>query len=649
MCGIFGLVSAAGCGIDPALLWSGTHRVRHRGPNDWGFVSLAPARGEMPASRPWRLWEERERARNYRVGLGSRRLSILDLSEAGRQPMNLPGTDLWVVFNGEIYNYLELRSELAPDRLLSTGTDTEVLLAAYERWGVDCLRRFNGMFAFAVWDGSRRRLFLARDRFGEKPLYYLRDRGRFVFASELKQFLEDHEFDREMDRSALADFLLSSFQDHDERTFFRQVKQLLPAHWMEFDVDTGMLNGPHRYWMPEIASDLDTSHDRAFEEKVRFLLENSIRLRLRSDVRMGVCLSGGLDSTTICSLAASQVQDPASLSAYTMAFPGHPEDESKLAARAANRSRVRHVEGVLDAPSVWEQLHEFVYFQDGPTRGVSNLASWQIFKTARADGAIVLLNGQGGDELLAGYDKFYFFWLQILLGRGHWLHFATTSANYLHQNGLSKWNYADGRRYFPAFLRKKTVGMWQVGLPAFRKDASTNIDISSGASLNQRLWKDLSQLSLPCLLHWEDRNSMAAGTEARLPFLDHRLAEAVLATSAYTKLKNGFTKHSLRRAMAELLPAEVCWAKKKRGFDTPAKGWFKTDLAPEMKGLFSKRDAHLSEFLDMRQVLYQYEAFQQGEMGCLTEYDLFRLVGTEIWLQQTKSPLRFPELAPAYS
>jgi asparagine synthase (glutamine-hydrolysing) len=649
MCGIFGLVSAAECGMDPALLWAGTHRVRHRGPNDWGFVSLAPARCEMPASRPWRLWEERERARNYRVGLGSRRLSILDLSEAGRQPMNLPGTDLWIVFNGEIYNYLELRSELSADRHLFSGTDTEVLLAAYERWGADCLRRFNGMFAFAIWDGARRRLFLARDRFGEKPLYYVQDRGQFMFASELKQFLEDQDFDREIDRSALADFLLFSAQDHDERTFLRKAKQLPPAHWMELDVDTGELSGPHRYWMPDIAHDLDTSGDREFEEKLRFLLEDSIRLRLRSDVRVGVCLSGGLDSTTICSIAASQVQNRSSLSAYTMTFPGYAEDESKLAARAAKRSQVRHIQSTLGASSLWEQLREFIYFQDGPTRGVSTFASWRIFNTARADGAIVLLNGQGGDELFAGYDKFYFFWLQTLLARGRWPRFAASAASYLHQNGLSKWNYADGRRYFPSFLRKKTVGMWQLGLPEFRKDAATDIDIGRGASLNQRLWKDLTQLSLPCLLHWEDRNSMAVGTEARLPFLDHRLAEAVLATSAYTKLKNGFTKHSLRRVMAELLPAEVCWAKKKRGFDTPAKRWFETDLAPEMKSLFSKRDAHLSEFLDMGRVLQQYDAFQDGEMGCLTEYDWFRLVGTEIWLDQTRSPLHSLELAPAYS
>ncbi len=601
----------------------------------------------MPASRPWRLWEERERARNYRVGLGSRRLSILDLSEGGRQPMNLPGTGLWIVFNGEIYNYLELRSELAPDRQLSTGTDTEVLLAAYERWGADCLRRFNGMFAFAIWDGARRRLFLARDRFGEKPLYYLQDRGRFVFASELKQFLDDQDFNREINRSALADFLLFSVQDHDERTFFRQVNQLLPAHWMEWDVDSGELSGPHRYWMPHIANDLDTSGDPGFEEKLRFLLEDSIRLRLRSDVRVGVCLSGGLDSTSICSIAATQVQERGSLSAYTMAFPGYAEDESKLAAEAAKCFQVRHIQSTLDPATLWEQFGEFIYFQDGPTGGAANFASWQVFKTARADGAIVLLNGQGGDELFAGYNKFYFFWLQVLLARGRWRRFATSAAGYLYQNGVSKWNYANGRRYFPVFLRKRTMGVWQFALPEFGSHATTGNELGSGDSLNGRLWKDLSQFSLPCLLHWEDRNSMAVSTEARLPFLDHRLAEAVLSTSAYTKLKNGFTKYSLRRSMINLLPAEVCWGKKKRGFETPSRRWFKTNLSVEMEDLLSRRDSPLSEFLETERLVKHYAEFRNANGETLTEHDWFKLAGACLWLEQVRSPSRDSELAPA--
>lgn len=628
-------------GVDPDLLWFGTHSVRHRGPDDWGFVSLAPFEKCTDSCRYWRRWDERRHAREYRIGLGSRRLSILDLSEAGRQPMNLRGTKLWIVWNGEIYNYRELRSELAADHCFLTETDTEVLLAAYEKWGTECLGRLNGMFALAIWDGRRKCMFVARDRFGEKPLYYAHHNGRFVFASELKQFLEDSQFEREIDRPTLADFLLLSLQDHDERTFYERVKQLRAGHWMEIGIRGGV-RGPYRYWMPEIADDLDTSRDKWFGEELPFLLRDSIRLRLRSDVRVGICLSGGLDSTTICSLATAQVSDPASLSAYTISFPGYSEDELSSAEEIAKRTGVQHAHSTFCARDLWERLEDFVYFQDGPTGGASTFASWRVFKTAREDGTVVLLNGQGSDELFAGYDKFYFFWLRHLIARGRWLRFAASAGTYFRENGVNRWNVAHGRRYVTPFLRNRMMGMWQFSTPEMRKGTTEAIDFGGGEGLNRRLWRDTSEFSLPCLLHWEDRNSMAAGTEARLPFLDHRLVEAVLSTSVHTKLKNGFTKYSLRRAMDGLLPAGICWQTKKRGFETPARQWFKTDLAPQIKELLSQPDGPLSEFFEMDRLFAQFRVYEKGSSGSLTENEWFKLVGTSIWLEQLNSSFRKP-------
>ncbi|MGH9729332.1 MAG: asparagine synthase (glutamine-hydrolyzing) [Candidatus Acidiferrales bacterium] len=628
-------------GVDPDLLWFGTHRVSHRGPDDWGFVCLAPFEECADRHRYWRRWEERQHASEYRIGLGSRRLSIVDLSEAGRQPMNLRGTDLWIIWNGEIYNYRELRDELAAEHCFTTETDTEVLLAAYEKWGTECLGRFNGMFALAIWDGARKRVLLARDRFGEKPLYYTHCNGRFVFASELKQFLEDNEFEREIDQSALADFLLLSLQDHDERSFYERVKQLPAAHWMEVDAVHGGTRGPYRYWTPEIADDLDTSRDRAFGEELPFLLRDSIRLRLRSDVQAGICLSGGLDSTTICSLAAEQMPDPASFPAYTMTFPGYAEDEFSAAAEVVGRTGVRHIHSTFRAHDLWERLQDFVYSQDGPTGGASTFASWRVFEAAREDGTVVLLNGQGGDELFAGYDKFYFFWLRNLLARGRWLRFSASAGSYFRKNGANRWNYAHGRRYATPFLRNRMMGIWQHSAPELQSRVMDKVQVG-GEGLNQRLWKDMSEFSLPCLLHWEDRNSMAAGTEARLPFLDHRLAEAVLATSAYTKLRNGFTKYSLRRAMDDALPSKICWQRKKRGFETPARQWFRTDLAPQIKELLSSRKCPLAEFFEMDGLLAQFEGFEKRNSNSLTENEWFKLVGTCIWLEQLKSWSRRP-------
>src|SRR5579863_5315510 len=360
MCGIFGVVAPSGRGVDPDVLWCGTHRVRHRGPDDWGFVGACPVARRIPPSTEWRWWEEREVAGAYRVGLGNRRLSILDLSEAGRMPMNLPGTELWITFNGEIYNYLELRSELAARRRFATRTDTEVLLAAYAEWGPDCLARLNGMYAFAVWDGGRERLFLARDRFGEKPLYYAQAGSGFTFGSELKQFLEDETFAPDIDKPALADLLLNSIHDHDERTLFAAARQLPPAHWMEFDVRAGKLKGPFCYWAPPVADDFDAARDREFSEKLPFLLADSIRLRLRSDVKVGFCLSGGIDSTAICALAALESADPGRMTAYTVSFPGYPEDEGDVAAECADRAGVRHVRVTFSPRDLWNGLDEMV-------------------------------------------------------------------------------------------------------------------------------------------------------------------------------------------------------------------------------------------------------------------------------------------------
>jgi asparagine synthase (glutamine-hydrolysing) len=647
MCGIFGVVAPPGSKIDPDVLWCGTHRVRHRGPDDWGFVGVFPAAHDVPVSAEWRRWEDRRVAAAYRVGLGNRRLSILDLSDAGRMPMNLRGTELWVTLNGEIYNHVELRSELAAFRRFVTRTDTEVLLAAYAEWGPDCLARLNGMYAFAIWDGVRGRLFLARDRFGEKPLYYARVGGGFMFGSELKQFLEDSSFARGVNGSALADLLLNSIHDHDDRTLLAEANQLLPAHWMEFDVATGALKGPFCYWDPQVADDLDIGRDRGFPEQLKFLLADSVRLRLRSDVKVGLCLSGGLDSTAICALAAQQTSDPARLTAYTVSFPQHPADETALAEQCAKRAGVRHVKVIFGPRDLWDGIGEMVLSHDDPSgAGASTFASRRVFEAARAEGTVVLLNGQGGDELLAGYAKFFFFWFQILLSRGRVVRFMSSVASYLRRNGLDRWDFADARRYFPAPLRKNLAGIWQLALPEFRRLAAPDAGLSGGVSLNRRLCKDLSQFSLPSLLHWEDRNSMAAGTEARLPLLDYRIAEAVLATSAHTKLRDGFTKYGLRQAMQNLLPAEVCWRTKKSGFDTPLRSWLRTELAAPMRDLLSRADSPLAEFLDRQRLLRCYDAFV-ATGATLTEYQWFRLAGTSLWLQQIKGTpqVSAPDLA----
>lgn len=634
MCGLFAVASKAG--VNPDLLWFGTHRVRHRGPDDWGFVSLAPVSPGYPAHRTWRVPTERYAAKEYQVGLGSRRLSILDRSQAGQQPMTLPGSGLWIVFNGEIYNYREIRAALCREHTFSSGTDTEVLLAAYQKWGVGCLERLNGMFSFVIYDSARMRLFIARDRFGEKPLYYFQSRGRFLCASELKQFLEDPDLDKEIDPSALADFFMLSVQDHDGRSFLKNIKQLRPAHWMEFDLATMQLSAPVRYWSPEIAEDFDRSYDDTFERSFLPLLTDSVRLRLRSDVPIGICLSGGIDSATICSIAASQGIG-SSFSAYTIGFPGFEHDEQPLATEIAQRMCIPHRTLSMDSADLWQELDKFVYFQDGPVGGASILASSKVFQAAHAEGTTVLLNGQGCDEYFAGYAKFFFFWWEILFRRGHWLQLSRSLSSYFFGNGLANWSYLNARRYFPRFLRKRAGGIQDFASSEFCRCATPELDIGPGVSLNVRLWKDLSEFSLPCLLHWEDRNSMSAETEVRLPFLDHRVVEAVLKTSVLTKLNGAYTKYLLRKMMSATLPQDICWQRTKRGFETPAHDWFKTDLTCLLDEMLTNRESSLGELFDLKAIRRELHESHDGLVKSLSEFDWFKLVTADIWLRQLKS------------
>jgi asparagine synthase (glutamine-hydrolysing) len=639
MCGIFGIAHKSGGAMDPALLWNATQKVAYRGPDDWGFAAFAPLRSGNPRAKTWSRRGDGPPNHTYQVGLGHRRLSILDLSEAGHQPMNLAGTDLWIIFNGEIYNYIELKAELGNSRSYKTGTDTEVLLAAYDKWGTDCLSRLNGMFSFCIWDGRHKKLLLARDRFGEKPLYYAFSGDRLLFGSELKQFLEFPDFNRTVDATALADCLLLTIQDHNERTFLAEARQLLAGHFLEFDLASGTLSEPRRYWLPDVVDDFDTANDKGFDEQLRFLLSDSIRMRLRSDVRVGVCLSGGLDSSSICSLAASQINRPAHLSAYSIVFPGHPEDEDALATECATRAGARHVKATISGNALWSEMRDFAFHQDGPAGGPAIFGSWSVFKLAHSDGAAVLLNGNGGDELLAGYNKFFMFWFQILSANRQWARLLGESVSYLRHQRLDNFNVTKGRRYFPNALRQRLNGMWRFSLPGFAADPSTSAGMGSGTSINQRLWLDLTRYSLPRILHWEDRNSMAVSTESRLPFLDHRIVELALSTSVSTKLHRGYTKYGLRSAMNDILPPSICWNHIKKGFATPGKVWFSDTLVQQMRELLSRNDNHLAEFLDFGAMRSHYEAFCRGDRNTLSDSDWFQILATSLWMEGLEAPV----------
>ena len=391
MCGIFGLLNKAGP-ADPALIERLTDLVAHRGPDGRGV----------------RI--------NGNVGLGHRRLAIIDLSEDAAQPMRDTRYPVWITYNGEIYNYLELRAELeALGFTFHTASDTEVLLAAYVCWGEKCLERFNGMWSFAIHDERDNTLFCARDRFGVKPFYYVNTPTEFAFGSEIRQLLPLVER-RVAEDDLVRDFLVCGLTDHTNRTFFKGVEKLPPGHMLRVDVSTGLINVARYYVLAPQAARVDEDAPRL----LRDLLDDATRLRLRSDVRVGTCLSGGLDSSTVATLAANRysLNSNEAFFAITAISQQASNNEEKYAAEVVNKSRLNWLRTTPTYEEFASTAETLVDIQEEPFAGPSIMMQYDVMKTARSNGVIVLLDGQGGDETLLGYHRYYAAWLLDHLKRG---------------------------------------------------------------------------------------------------------------------------------------------------------------------------------------------------------------------------------------
>lgn len=476
------------------------------------------------------------------AGLGHNRLSIIDLSEAGRQPMTGAGGRLHLVFNGEIYNYRELREELS-DYPWTSRTDSEVILAAYERWGEGCLDRMIGMFAFLLWDERERSLFAARDRFGVKPLYYasLPD-GSLILASEIKA-LHAAGLPAEPDRTAWANYLAAGLYDHSERTFWSGARQLPPGHLLKWKA--GVTEITRWYDLAERSgNDYDTRPAEAVEEEYLDLLRQSVRLRFRSDVPVGINLSGGLDSSILLGLVHQVQGESSEVRALTFAT-GDPEyDELPWVERMLAGTRHPSTVCTISPGEVPDLARSVQRSQDEPFGGLPTLAYARLFERARAEGLIVLLDGQGLDEQWAGYDY------------------------YTIDNGPS--GLIQGTRQ--RAVREECLD------PGFRELAEP---FSPPKTFPDRLrnlqYRDARYTKIPRALRFNDRISMRSSTELREPFLDHRLFELALRQPPERKIRNGVRKVMLRDIASRILPDGIVEAPK-RPLQTPQREWLRGPL-----------------------------------------------------------------------
>jgi asparagine synthase (glutamine-hydrolysing) len=589
VCGIFGIVDKKGL-VSEDRVRELTDLVAHRGPDGSGTHV------------------------NRNLGLGHRRLAIIDLSSDGIQPMRHRHQPLWITYNGEIYNYVELRTELQGlGVVFETATDTEVLLNAYLIWGEDCVNHFNGMWSFAIHDERDNTLFCARDRFGVKPFYYVDTPAAFAFGSEIRQLLPLIGR-RVADAELVNDFLICGLTDHTSRTFFTGIDKLAPGHWLRVDVSTGKFEA-HRYYSPD-ANARAVGEDEA-PRLLHDLLDDATRLRLRSDVRVGTCLSGGLDSSSVATLAAARhggnSNEP--FFAITAVSEQASNNEEKYAVKIVEQSRLGWKRTQPSYEDFAAGVDTLIDVQEEPFGGPSIMMQYEVMKAARASGVTVLLDGQGGDETLLGYQRYYAAWL----------------LDHLRQGGIS--GFVRAFRAAAAVTPVRKLAMYLIGASsamareqAYRwsygflkhprlPDALRRFARGARkAEVMQML--EITETSLPMLLRFEDKNSMHFAIETRLPFLDYRVVEFGLGLPAGLKLNKGWTKWPLRAAMQKDLPEDICWRKDKVGFAAPDQIWLNrhTDvmyekvLASPLVGQFADLKALKKRFhrldLGMRWRLY---------------------------------------------
>lgn len=588
------------------------------------------------------------------VGLGHRRLSIIDLSAAGHQPMANEDGTIWLTFNGEIYNYLELMGELkAKGHRFASGTDSEVVIHAYEEWGTECLNKFNGMWGFAIWDTLKQRLFLARDRFGVKPLYYARHGKSFYFASEIKAILSLSPDCAEADQKTLYRFLSLGVLDDRPQTFFRNVLSLPPAHFLL--ISDSHQTSPRRYWdlrPGETLYDRDDAH-LAFRE----LLADSVKLRLRSDVPIGTCLSGGLDSSTIVALMDREIDQP--IRTFTALYPEPGFDESKYAALINERFDTAPHAITPSFDDLPETLPKIVWHQDEPSGGPGLYSQWHVMQ--RAHGEVkVLLDGQGGDELLGGYVYYLDYYLASLIGKlaatrdPHWRHILMDALAAVRKQTGQSWGRRIGKLVAKKILDEAMTGSFDLPakflLPlnetARARYASLHPEFVGAARnkafrplvnawsdpLDRKLYADLCVSSIPALLRYEDRNSMAFSIEARTPFLDYRLAEFCFSLPFAQKIDMADTKHILRRAMADLLPAEVVARTDKMGYPTPFVKWLRKTDCRLAKEILLSPEARQRKILAPAAIERSFDLHASGRADL--SWEIWRWMTTELWFRQ---------------
>ena len=593
MCGIAGALIKSGSGLHlTQQLRSFSELLKHRGPDGEGFLVVSDKTStsysgthqtfKNPHALPYLPVEPLpDHLYDAKIGFVHRRLSIIDLSENAHQPMCTSNQSVWITYNGEIYNYLELKEELKQLGFsFVSESDTEVILNAYTAWGPSCVGRFNGMWSFCIYDSVKQILFASRDRLGVKPFYYTNQPGFFAFASEQKALVKSGLTTSETNESALHNYLINGLLETTTTNFFKQIQELWPGTNLIYNLKNDSLSLKEFYHIRENVSNLnDSLNDAELIEKIKISLKNSIELRLRSDVEVGTCLSGGIDSSSIAVSIAEITRQP--FYCFTSVFGDHKLSEERFANLVAEKTGAKHkkIEPTLDG--LISELDTLIYSQDIPIWDTSTYAQYKVMELAGQNGIKVVLDGQGADELFGGYHHHFL---------ATWNHFFS-SGKYLDAIKNIQASHKTITHPFAFFVKeriKQNIYFRKNELKLlFQGDFIQSFPIINPSrqfnDLNEQLLHDIYTTRLKSFLKCEDRCGMWHSVESRVPFSDDiNLINLMFSFNGNRKIKHGVSKYLLREAMKDKLPAQIYNRHDKKGFDTPMNKWLKAML-PKMK------------------------------------------------------------------
>lgn len=646
MCGIFGVLNFDEVNIHARQLQSSVNIMKHRGPDDEGYAMFNTNKkvyeerfGDTSAIRKgsYILTDSNQ---IFNLAFGFRRLSILDLSINGHQPFFNSEKNVSLIFNGEVYNYIEIRDELIMKGYrFHTSTDTEVILNSYIEWGEDCLNKFNGMWGIAIYDMRKDILFCARDRFGVKPLYYCKDANSFVFASELKAIVEyfktDKTFNKKINKKILHDYLINNFVDHTEKTFIENIQHLSPSHYIKIQGNDFKVK---RYFNITPETSFGNYCDTKFENiKNEFteLMFDSVKLRLRSDVTLGTCLSGGLDSSTVVSIInrllidknidRSQIGERQKT--FSAVYEDKAIDEREFIEEIVRQTNCDSHYVLPDNSDFISDVKEFIFQLDEPFGGTSPYAQWNVMRLARENNVTVLLDGQGGDESLGGYEIYFGFLYSNLARDGNYFLLASE---------LMK-NFKKGleisRRGLKYYMNAKNKNLKNAVSQYYNQDflnkySGDILDYRTSNNLNVKLYEDFSQYILPSLLRFEDRNSMKFSIESRTPFLDYRIIKLLFETEGVYKIHNGWSKWILRNSMKNIVSDKIVWRKDKKGFPTPERKWMRK-LKDNFIVTVKENHNDLSEFFDVDSIIKDYDNIISNPQ--IKSHFLWKIYNLSVW------------------